>query len=159
MWWVLVMTVVLSGLGLQMLNTSLIQWQLMQRTQDLVRALWLAETKLNAMELGLRADMAAVLLAPPGQPLMPELPVSVQAQSWQPYGLQPAAGGLTLGARGVALGPACLDPQVPCHRFVYHTVVLFNADGERVLALRAQLKLQQTGVGRLSLQAVSWEWL
>lgn len=159
LWWVLVMTVTLSSLGVHMLNTSLVQWQLMQRSGEVVRALWLAEAELQAMELALRSDISAGLAAPPKLPLMPNLPVFIHSLLWQSYQFRAVQEGMTMGTRSVALGPTCLNPQVMCNRSVYHTVVIFNADGYRLIALRTQLQLQRIATDTLSLERVSWQWL
>jgi hypothetical protein len=157
LWWVLVMTLLLSALGVQMLQTSLLQWQWVQRSHTSVQALWLAETHL--LELERTAARTEWLEAMPERPLMPELPIMIDAAEWQPYWMQSAANGLRLGYRTVALGPACLDPELPCQRLVFLTVVIFDDQGLRLLALRRQFRLERQEQGSVSLQRLAWEWL
>jgi hypothetical protein len=158
-WWVLVITVVLSALGVQMLNTSLLQWQLVKRSHNIVQAFWQAETALLEMEQLLRSNGTGWLAAPSEQVLMPELPQLIDSSAWQLYQQRPLATGLTIGTRVVAIGPACLDQEVACERLLALTVVMFDADGFRLIALRMQLLAQQSEGGLIRFRRVSWEWL
>lgn len=159
LWWVLWISLVLSAMGVKSLHSSLLQWQLVQQSQSVMQALWLAETELQQMQTALRTNPNEPLEAPPEQPLMPQLPKFLDSPRWRSYQRETLENGWVLAQRAVPLGAACLDMEAPCVRYLYHTVVVFDGTGYRLLALRQQFRLQWEELGAPQVIPVSWEWL